>query len=246
MNLVLLFKADFVDGSKQVRIKGRRHKHILDVHRVSKGDTLCVGLLGGRIGTGLITALDNQSVEMDVTLDHPPPQPLPITLILAMPRPIVLKRILVSVSSWGIKKIFLLNYQRVEKSFWQSSIFKENKIKESLILGLEQAKDTVLPEVLLRPRFKPFVEDELPELMKGTLALVAHPDSAELCPGHVQQPVTLVMGPEGGLIPYEIEKLTACGFKSVHLGTRPLRVRNSGRLLYWGGCFSGEEALIWR
>jgi len=115
----------------------------------------------------------------------------------------------------------------VEKSYWMSPRLKEEKIHEALVLGLEQARDTILPEVRLRPLFKPFVEDELPEIIKGTLPLAAHVGEEELCPRDVRGAVTLAVGPEGGFIPYEMEKLRECGFRAVSLGDRPLRVETA-------------------
>ena len=161
---------------------------------------------------------------MDVSLIHPPPSPLPLTLILALPRPKVLRRILLSVTAMGVKRIFLLNSFRVEKSFWQSPVLEPESIQRQLVLGLEQSRDTILPEIFLRPFFRPFAEDEAPALIKDTLPLVAHPTAEEPCPRDVLQPVTLAIGPEGGFIPYEVEKLISCGFHAVHLGERILNI----------------------
>lgn len=224
MNLILLFPDDFVDGTNCVRLHGRRHKHVCDIHRARIGDELRVGLAGGDIGRGRVMHLNKDALEMEVVLDKTPPPALPVTLILALPRPNILKRVLTTVSAMGVKRIFLLNSRRVEKSFWLSPVLRPPKIKEQLILGLEQACDTILPEVQLRQRFKPFSEDELPHLFKGTLPLVAHPEALEPCPSDVQSSVTLMIGPEGGFIPYEIKKLAACGFKAVQLGQRVLPV----------------------
>lgn len=226
MNLILLFQEDFKDG-KKVSLTGRRLDHVRDVHRASIGDRLFVGMLNGRMGTGTVTRLDDEALEMDVFLERDPPPPLDLTLVLALPRPIVLKRVLLSASSMGVKRIFLIHSFRVEKSYWKSPALSEEKIREQLILGLEQARDTVLPDVRLRPQFKPFVEDELPGLIKGPLPLVAHPEASEPCPRNVGRPVTLAIGPEGGFIPYEIETLEACGFKAVHLGERIIRVETA-------------------
>ena len=223
MNLILLFKDDFIDENK-VRLEGRRFRHILAVHRPVKGDKLRVGLSGGLIGTGGITLLNDTSLEMDVSLINPPPSPLPLTLILALPRPKVLRRILLSVTAMGVKRIILLNSFRVEKSFWQSPVLQPENIQRQLVLGLEQSRDTILPEVLLKPFFKPFAEDELPSLIKDTLTIVAHPGTQTPCPRDVGQPVTLAIGPEGGFIPYEVAKLIACGFQAVHLGERILNI----------------------
>ena len=210
-----------------MRLEGRRLKHVLEVHRAAAGDELCVGVSGGRIGTGKVTRIDPSHLEMEVSLDREPPRKLPLTLILALPRPKVLKRVLRSVSAMGVPRIILMNSFRVEKSFWQSPRLQSAEVEEQLVLGLEQARDTVLPEVLLRPLFKPFVEDEIPNLVKGTLPLVAHPAASVSCPRDIKEAATLAIGPEGGFIPYEIEKLTDCGFTVVQMGERILSVETA-------------------
>ncbi len=184
-------------------------------------------MLNGRIGAGKVVLLNKEVLEMEVYFERLPPPKLPLTLILALPRPKVIRRVLRSMSSMGVKRIILLNCSRVEKSYWQSPFLASAAIQEQLILGLEQAKDTVLPEVLLKPLFKPFVEDELPSISKGTLPLVAHPVASVDCPRNVKEPVTLVIGPEGGFIPYEIEKLVNTGFSAIHLGARILSVESA-------------------
>lgn len=224
MNLILLSPGDFVKPKTRVRLDDRRYLHVRDIHRAKEGDELSVGLIGGRIGTGKIASLTDEAIEMDISLNLQPPAPLPVTLILALPRPNILKRTLQAASTMGVKKIFFIHSNRVEKSFWLSPVLKPEKIQEQLILGLEQGRDTVLPNVQLRKKFKPFCEDELPDLIRGTRALVAHPEAVNECPRALSEPVTLMIGPEGGLIPYEIEKLTAMGFTPVRLGNRILRV----------------------
>ena len=236
MNLILLFENDLIDKGRRVRLTDRRHQHIREILKAKSGDELCVGMANGKIGTGRIVRLDHQSVELDVKLTQNPPPALPLTLILALPRPQVIKRTLLCAASLGIKKIILLNFFRVEKSLWQSSSLHTDAIQKNLILGLEQAKDTVVPEVLLRKRFKVFVEEELPEVIKGTLPLVAHPGARQVCPQDVRQPVTLVIGPEGGLTDDEVKKLTDLGFQDIDLGSRILRVESvlpfvAGRML---------------
>lgn len=227
MNLILLYQDDFIDSTGVVRLQGRRLKHVLEVHRASVGDELCVGVLNGRTGIGKVVRLDKAVLEMEIRLERLSPVALPMTLILALPRPKVLRRVLRSVSAMGVKRIILLNSFRVEKSYWQSPFLSPETVNEQLVLGLEQARDTVLPEVQLRPLFKPFVEDELPELIAGTYPLVAHPISATPCPRGIDRAVTLAIGPEGGFLPYEIEKLVAVGFTVVHAGERILSVETA-------------------
>jgi 16S rRNA (uracil1498-N3)-methyltransferase len=223
VNLILLFEDDFI-GERRVRLEGRRFDHLIKVHRARVGDRFCVGKLGGLIGTGKVVSLEECAAEMEVLLEHQPPAPLPVTLILALPRPKFLRRILFSASAMGVKRIVVLNSYRVEKSYWQSPFLKQEQIGKQLLLGLEQARDTIMPEVVLRPLFKPFVEDELPGMLRGVLPLLAQPDAGESCPRGTNGQVALAVGPEGGFIPYEIDTLLSCGFKAVSLGERVLHV----------------------
>ncbi len=226
MNLILLNDGDFI-SSNAVRLTGRRRKHICEVQRPAVGDKLTVGRLGGAIGKGRVTAATAAAVEMDVVLNEAPPAPLAITLVLALPRPKVIKRVLLSIASLGVKRLYLINAFRVEKSYWQSPLLQPDAIREALLLGLEQARDTILPDVFLRPLFKPFVEDELPALAQGALALVAHPGAVNDCPQAVTQPLTLVVGPEGGFINYEVTKMVEAGCRPVRVGARILRVESA-------------------
>lgn len=226
MNLILLFDDDFLSDAR-VRLTGRRLQHVRDVHRAEVGESLVVGGANGRIGRGTITLLAADVLEMDVALDCDPPPPIPLTLILALPRPKVLNRVIASASSLGIKRIILINAWRVEKSYWSSPRLAPENLRTQSILGLEQARDTILPAIETRRLFRPFVEDELPAIARGTRALVAHPHATVECPRDIREPVTLVIGPEGGFIDAEIASLERIGFTPVSIGERILRVETA-------------------
>lgn len=235
MNLILLEDDDFV-AMDRVVLRGRRLQHIRSVLRAEAGQTLRVGQLNGSLGTAEIVSLAAEQVELRVALGQPPPTPQPITLLLALPRPKVLKRLLQAVTSLGVKQIILLNSWRVDKSYWQSPLLTPETLRQQLLLGLEQGRDTRLPEVLARRRFKPFVEDELPSLLAGRSGYLADPAAALPCPSAVSGPLLLAVGPEGGFIPYEVDQLTRAGLQPVHLGSRPVRVETAvaallGRIL---------------
>jgi len=180
LNLILLFEDDFT-GPGQVRLTGRRLQHVLEVHRARPGDELTVGLLGGAMGRGRVTDL-GEALLMDVVLDQPPPPKAALTLVLALPRPKVLNRVLAAATSLGAARIYLVNAWKVEKSYWKSPRLAEANLLLQRILGLEQARDTRLPELHLRRLLRPFAEDELPGLLAGTTALLAHPGAAAVCP----------------------------------------------------------------
>ena len=226
MNLLLLEDADFIAPDRVV-LRDRRLTHMQEVHRVEVGDSLRVGQIGGLMGNAQLLRLDSHEAELRISLDSAPPAKLPLTLVLALPRPKMLRRVFQTVATMGVSKVILVNSYRVEKSFWQTPFLEPAAIREQLILGLEQARDSVLPEVIIEKRFKPFVEDRLPQLADGTLGLVGHPGDYPPCPRAVTEPVTLAIGPEGGWIPYEIDLLNKAGLQPVQLGDRILRVETA-------------------
>ncbi len=223
MNLALLFDDDFI-APDRVRLTGRRRDHLARIVKATPGTTVPVGRVNGMIGEGTLVSLDAGHAELTVSLDRQPPAPIPLTLVLAMPRPKMFRRTLQTCATLGIKDLWLINAYKVEKSFWQTPWLADDALQDNLTLGLEQARDTLMPRVHIRKLFKPFVEDELPGLMINRRGLVAHPGTATPCPVSLQQPATLCIGPEGGFIPYEVEKLAEAGAEPVHLGERILRV----------------------
>jgi RsmE family RNA methyltransferase len=227
VNLVLLLDEDWIEADCRVRLEGRRRRHVLEIHRAGVGDALRVGRLDGAVGYGRITRVDEHALEMEVRLDADPPPPLGITVVLALPRPPVLRRALVSLTSMGVKRIVLLNADGVEKSFWQSRALEADAIFEQCVLGLEQARDTRMPEVVSRKRFKPFVEDELEEWIAGGRAFVAEPARDSTLASALEGPVLLAVGPESGWSPYELASLERAGLERISLGIRPLRTETA-------------------
>jgi 16S rRNA (uracil1498-N3)-methyltransferase len=226
VNLVLLADDDFV-GPGTVSLGGRRLAHVREVHRAAVGDELAVGRLGGLMGRGCVTRLDEARLDMDVVLDTPPPPKLPLTVLLALPRPKVLNRAIAAATSLGVERIVLLNAWKVEKSYWGSTRLSEGNLLAQRLAGLEQARDTILPEIRKARLFRPFVEEELPALLPGASALVADPAAASVRPaGHIARCV-LAIGPEGGWIQAELDSLRREGFAPIGLGPRILRVETA-------------------
>lgn len=228
MNLILLDPAD-VDAHGHARVRDpRRLRHLREVQRAAPGDELTLGIVNGALGRGQLIRLDPGEACFAVgLLEKTPPAPLPVHLVLALPRPRMLARTLEHVTALGVKHITLLHTHRVEKSYWQSPELASGRIHEHLVLGLEQARDTRLPAVTLETRFKPFIEDRLPGLLQGRRGLLAHPGMASPCPRGISESSLLLVGPEGGFIPYEVDCLLAAGCEGIHLGERILRVETA-------------------
>jgi RsmE family RNA methyltransferase len=226
VNLILLEPGDYIAPGR-ARLTDHRCAHIREILAAGVGATIKVGDLNGLMGSGEIVQCDAGAVELEVALDQPPPVKLPLTIILALPRPKMLRRVLRTVAELGVRDLILLNTYKVEKSYWQSPALAPAMIRHYFIEGLQQARDTVLPNVSLERLFKPFVEDRLPTIAAQTTGLVAHPGEAERCPVALHQECTLAIGPEGGFTVYEIKKLQEAGLLAVDMGPRILRVENA-------------------
>ena len=211
--------------------------HIKEVLKSSVGDSLTIAELGGNIGKASIAQINNNEVLLtDVTLDKKPPAKLDLTVILALPRPKVLRRLIMDMTSLGVNKLIIVNSYRSQKSYWQSPLLE--RIDEFVFEGLQQAIDTVPLVIEFKKRFKPFVEDEFPALLldeKGNKeqgnAVIAHPYASQSWKSYLNvtasnndtMPKVLCIGAEGGWIVYEVDLLCQQGCTSVSLGERILR-----------------------
>ena len=225
MNLLLLEPGE-IAGNETV-LTGRRAEHLLRVLGVVPGDTVRVGVVGGRLGSGRVLAAAAGAVRLAVSLEREPAADLHLELILALPRPIMLQRILKQGTVLGVRHFHLIRSRRVEKSFFHSPVLEPGKMRALLLEGMEQAMVTRLPEVTLHHQFRPFVEEVLPTLTGR--GLIAHPgvsDTLTTLPvGHDPgEPLLLAVGPEGGWSEYELERFVDAGFHPFSMGERILHV----------------------
>ncbi|WP_216935759.1 MULTISPECIES: 16S rRNA (uracil(1498)-N(3))-methyltransferase [unclassified Acinetobacter] len=221
MNIVLLdprqTEAEFWSISST-----RQLEHLQQHLQIQVGDTLKVGIREGQRYLTEIVEISEKAVRLKPLQEEVVPEKLPVTLIVALPRPKVLRRLIMDSVTLGVEKIILLHSYRVDKSYWQTPFLQQ--LNHYIELGLEQAGDTIAPKIELYKRFKPFVEDILPGLITTDRpAYVAHPYAEQVMPFAIEQPCTIIIGPEGGFIPYEIELLMKNGCQAVSLGNRIIR-----------------------
>ena len=223
MNLVLLRQGDWIDADR-VLLRERRAGHIRTVLQAEVGDSLRVGLLGGLCGQGLVEAVEPDGVRLRVVLTDPPPPRHRFDIVLALPRPKMLRRILRQCAEFGIANLHLLHSARVEKSYWQSPLLQPAALEEALLAGLERSRDTIAPRVHLHRRFRPFVEDQLSGICAGRPCWLAHMDAPLALAEAPPVPAVVMIGPEGGFVPFEIQLAEAVIARRVCLGPRTLSV----------------------
>lgn len=101
------------------------------------------------------------------------------------------------------------------------------QVDNYVTLGLEQAGDTIVPEIQLYKRFKPFVEDVLPSLItQETPAYVAHPYAEQRMPINISHACSVVVGPEG-IYSLRSRFTHKNGCQAMSLGNRILRTETS-------------------
>lgn len=237
MNIVLLDPRQTESEIWSISSK-RQLEHLKQHVDVQVGDSLKVGIREGKRYLTEVVEVTEQAIKLKPVKEEAVPVKLAVTLIVAMPRPKVLRRLIMDSVTLGVEKIILLHSYRVDKSYWQTPFLQQ--LDQYVTLGLEQAGDTIAPKIEIYKRFKPFVEDVLPSLITADCpAYVAHPYAEMKMPFAIDHPCTIVIGPEGGFIPYEVDLLIKNGCQAVSLGNRILRTETAisyvlGRLFSTG------------
>ena len=176
MNLILCESSE-VDADGVVTLTGARAAHVRGVLGAKPGDVIRIGVVDGPKGRGEILALDEDRVVLRSELDATVPAPPAVDLLLALPRPKVLRRLWAQLAALGVGRIVLTNASRVERHYFDTHVLEESTYRPLLIEGLQQAGDTRLPRVSIHRQFRILVEDELDALSGDAARLVAHPGS---------------------------------------------------------------------
>jgi RsmE family RNA methyltransferase len=225
MNLVLLEPSECaVDG--RARLEDHRATHVLQVLRAGPGATLRVGIVDGPMGEATIESTEGGVVTIVCRFSAAPPRPR-VDLLLALPRPKVMRRLWAQLAALGVGRIVLTNAERVERHYFDTHVLDAVTYRPLLVEGLQQARDTHLPLVSVHRQFRPLVEDELDGLCPSGDRLVADPAAArtirEAVGANAADRVLIAIGPEGGWNSFEMRLLEAHGFTAVGMGRRTLR-----------------------
>lgn len=251
MNLLLLDERDRIDA-QCVTLADARAAHVLNVLRATPGQIIRIGLLDGPFGAGTVVSAENGRVTLRCEFEAATPPRPRVDVLLAVPRPKVMRRLWAQLSALGVGQIILTNAERVERHYFDTHLLTEGTYRLLLIEGLQQARDTRLPGVSIHRQFRILVEDHLDGLFGDGIRLVADPagttsigealresgksrrvpktgpalreQRVSEAERPVRERVLLAIGPEGGWNEFELRMLNAHGFQLVGLGPRTLRV----------------------
>jgi 16S rRNA (uracil1498-N3)-methyltransferase len=224
VNLLLL---EAGEARNEVTLDGVRGRHLRHVLHVEPGQQVRVGVIDGPRGTATVESIEGEKVTLHCAFEADPPPVPAVDLLLALPRPKVMRRLWAQIAAMGVGQIILTNAERVERNYFDTHVLTPDCYRPLLVEGLQQARDTRLPRVSIHRQFKVLVEDELDRLFPAGLRLVADPaaSTSAASVGRVRtgERVLLAVGPEGGWNAFETSLLTARGFTPVSMGPRTLR-----------------------
>ena len=238
MNLLLLERSEI--GAEGIAVlSGARATHLRQILRAQPGQSIRVGVIDGGRGAGTILSVDARTVTVECAFEEVAPERPPVDLLLALPRPKVMRRLWAQIAALGVGHLLLSNAERVERNYFDTHVLEADVYRPLLVEGLQQARDTRMPIVSIHRRLKVLVEDDLDSLCPRGARLVAHPGSERTCQAALaacmapdiiarqalKTParVLLAVGPEGGWNDFELRLMHAHGFQTVAMGSRTLR-----------------------
>jgi RsmE family RNA methyltransferase len=224
VNLLLVEPAEVSEG--RVVVAGRRATHLREVIGVTTGARVRTGIVGGGVGSAEVLADDGTRITLALAIDGPAPPPLPIELVLAVPRPKVLTRTIEAAASFGVERIALTNAWRVDKSYLSSPRLAPDALAAAARLGAEQGATTHVPPIVVHRRLMELLDARWPS-PGDDVRIVAHPTGKPIENVARVESLVLAIGPEGGWIQRELDTFVARGFTPVSLGERVLRVETA-------------------
>lgn len=224
VNLILLEPGQVVN--RRAVLGGVQAAHVRSVLRSTPGSTVRIGVIDGPFGIGTVRDLNDDGVVLDCALESDAPNRPRVDVLLALPRPKVLRRLWAQLAALGVGHIALTNAARVERHYFDAHVLEGHVYRPLLLEGLQQARDTRLPTVSIHRQLKVHVEDELGPIGEGVRILgdpgATHSVATAIAaagPGRV----LVAIGPEGGWTDFERRLLEGHGFSGVSLGPRTLR-----------------------
>lgn len=227
MNLLLFKSAELLEG-RFLDLEGRRAVHLIEVLKLGVGDSVKAACLGEGLCEARVSKVRKNFIQLDVS----PRQSVSernqpdLTLLVALPRPQMLKRVLQVSAQFGVREIVFIGSKKVEKSFFQSKELLPERLEANLLLGLEQSSRYLLPKVRLERSIWSYLAN-LDSQFYGH-KLLAEPGpwgrASSIWDISEKKPVLMAVGPEGGWVESELAGFLKAGFERVSLSQNVLRV----------------------
>ena len=221
MNIILFDKdvREFKKGDE-------RYEHLKKVLHATLGSEFRGGELNGDVGVCTITALDSEKITFTFEGDKEDIDLHPLTVLLALVRPICMKRILRELVSLGVERIILTRSDLGEKSYSESSLYTTDEYKNIMINGAMQGGHTGVSQVIFASKVEEAiksVDNNYTMLLLDNVVGAKRFKELEL----KNKRVCIAIGPERGWSNRERELLLDSGLIPTIMGDHILRTETA-------------------
>jgi len=234
MNFLAIYPSEF-NGSSKAFLIGKRAEYAIEKHELIQGITISALIINGNHYKATVEKIvGNREVHLKLDDLKVSLLPIPINLIVAVPRPQTLRKVLQYSASFGVKTLNLIRTENVVKSYLTSKRLEQDAIEEDLLLGIEQSGSCYFPKVNFYATFRNFL-DSFSNLISynqpylGFIADTHEKDYVDLKTYTFQTPqdIFIAIGPESGFNQYEVSCFSKLNFKVISLGQRIQRVETA-------------------
>ena len=210
-----------------VALTGDEARHAVTVARVRAGERVSVGDGRGRIVTGAVISAEGRRLELEVDDVRDDPEPAPrLTLVQALAKGDRDELAVQAATELGVDRIVPWAAGR-SVSRWDGPKAEKGRARWASIVR-EAVKQSIRARI---PTVEPVASTrELPARLDGERMLLLVPGAETPLSGIRPdgRDLALVVGPEGGMDPAEIERLRDAGGEPVRLGDGVLRTSTAG------------------
>ena len=150
-NRIAFTKLELLENGRTVLVRLRqsdeRFEHLRQVlKKTNKGDEFKATILNERLATGRILSHDSdvndeRSVLIEIlsTKEEAKEEKMvTVSLLLAMPRPKVLRRLLSVFAQFGVENVHIFSAEKTERCYFQSEVLTEDVLVREFTRGVEQ------------------------------------------------------------------------------------------------------------
>lgn len=214
-----LFYVDALPESRRVQLTGEDARHAAGSLRLRVGEPVLVGDGHGRTGQALVVAVQPKAVEVEIAAVTRTPAPRAIRVVQALPKGDRADLVVELLTETGVSEIVPWQSTRSVPDWRGKEHAKVQRWQRVARAAAMQSRRTWLPQVL-----------PLNTLDHAGQVLVLHEETTDtlydvdLASG----PITVVVGPEGGLTDDEVAGLQDQGARIVGLGPTIMRTSTAG------------------
>jgi 16S rRNA (uracil1498-N3)-methyltransferase len=223
-----LFLVDELPSGDALRLTGDEGRHAARVKRIGIGESVLVSDGRGALLDCTVTAVEADGLVLAVRQRHDIPAARPrIVAVQALPKGERAELAVEMLTELGVDEIVPWAASRSVAQWHGSRGDKAlDKWRRTAREAAKQSRRAWVP--IISPLAS---TDDVVDLLSGGVGLVLHEDAVEplgSVPLAAVDDVMIVVGPEGGIAPGELEAFIAAGARAVRLGDPVLRTSTAG------------------